>query len=162
MEDYGGDFMREAGVLSEEDVLKVTPPIDRAEKGPVAVLECLEKIPCDACGWACPFGAIIKEGITIPPKIDYEKCTGCGQCVLVCPGLAIFLIELNEEKCRVTIPYELLPEPQIGQEVAALDRKGTPVAKARVLRVLRSKDKTLAVTIEVPRDLFMKVRGIRL
>ncbi|HIE22791.1 MAG TPA: (2Fe-2S)-binding protein, partial [Candidatus Korarchaeota archaeon] len=52
--------MKEAGVLSDEDILKVTPPIDRAEKGPVPVLECLEKIPCDACGWVCPFGAIIK------------------------------------------------------------------------------------------------------
>ncbi len=162
MEDDGGDPMKEAGILSTEEVKKVTPPIDRAEKGPVAVIECLEEIPCDACGWACPSGAIIKQGITIPPKIDYEKCTGCGQCVLICPGLAIFLIELVGEKARVTIPYELLPEPQVGQEVTALDRKGSPVAKAKVLKVLKSKDKTMAVTIEIPRKLFMEVRGMRL
>jgi len=162
MEYDGGDIMKEAGILSKEEIEKVTPPLDRAEKGPVAVIECLEKIPCDACGWACPFDAIIKERITVPPKIDYDKCTGCGQCVLVCPGLAIFLIELDGEKAKVTVPYEFLPEPRVGQEVVALDRRGLPVTKAKVLKVMRSKDKTLAVTIEVPRELFMEVRGIRI
>jgi len=153
--------MKEAGVLSKEELEKVAPPEDRAERGPVAVIECLEEIPCDVCGWICPLGAIAKESITTPPKIDYEKCTGCGKCVLACPGLAIFLIELNGERARVTIPYELLPEPQVGQEVAALDRRGVPVTKAKVVKVMRSKDKTLAVTIEIPREFYMEVRGIR-
>jgi len=161
MEHDGGDLMKEAGVLSKEEIERVTPPEERAKKGPVAVIECLEEIPCDICGWICPVGAITKEGITTPPKIDYEKCTGCGKCVLACPGLAIFLVELNEEKARVTVPYELLPEPQVGQEVTALDRRGVAVTKARVLRVMRSKDKTLAVTIEIPREHYMEIRGIK-
>lgn len=152
----------EAGVLSEEEVKRVTPPIERAERGPVAVVECLEEIPCDACEWGCPFGAIKKEGITVPPKVDYEKCTGCGNCVFICPGLAIFLVELKGDRARVTIPYELLPEPKVGQEVLALDRRGNPLTKATIVGVRRSKDKTFAVTMEVPRESFMLVRGVRL
>ena len=38
----------------------------------------------------------------MPAKIDAEKCTGCGQCVEVCPMEAITvddIAKVNEEEC---------------------------------------------------------------
>lgn len=154
--------MGEAGTLSEDEISRAAPPRKRAMKGPVCVIECLEEIPCDVCAWSCPFEAVIKPDVTTPPDVDYEKCTGCGKCVLACPGLAIFMVELTKEgKARVTLPYEFIPVPEEGQRVKALDRTGRKVFTTEVVRVVRGTDKTLALTVEVPSDLYMDVRGIR-
>ena len=45
---------------------------------------------CTACQFTCPFGAISMqndhEGFRYP-VVDEEKCTGCGKCRRICPGL---------------------------------------------------------------------------
>ncbi|MBN1622636.1 MAG: RnfABCDGE type electron transport complex subunit B [Endomicrobiales bacterium] len=45
-----------------------------------------------SCAKACPFGAIIQEKPGDVPKIDWNKCTGCGICVSVCPKKIINLV----------------------------------------------------------------------
>ncbi|MBR4024904.1 MAG: 4Fe-4S binding protein, partial [Firmicutes bacterium] len=58
-------------------------------KGPKAVIECTEDIPCNPCSTCCNFGAITIEGsISELPCLDEEKCTGCGLCIPACPGMA--------------------------------------------------------------------------
>lgn len=51
-----------------------------------------EKIHCRSCGDICEHQAIFfplaAQGIT-SPKIDLEKCTGCGACVAMCPTQAL-------------------------------------------------------------------------
>jgi len=37
----------------------------------------------------------------MPPKIDQEKCSGCGECVNACP---VSVIEVNNKKAKVTKP----------------------------------------------------------
>jgi len=56
------------------------PSKKRLLKGPVAVIECVQEIPCDVCGSACPFGAIKVASISSLPELDEEKCTGCETC----------------------------------------------------------------------------------
>jgi len=150
------------GVLTLEDLKDRLPSKERLEKGPVAIIECIQKIPCDPCAHVCRFGAIKKPSLVEPPEVDYDKCAGCGECVAVCPGLAIFVVNLKyrEEEALVTIPYELLPIPEKGEIFEALDREGKPVGKARVVSVRRMKDKTTVVTIAVKKDLAMVVRNI--
>jgi ferredoxin-type protein NapF len=65
---------------------------------PVAVIkdDCLAKdgIVCRSCGDACSVSAIrFRPRPRMPPEpivID-DACTGCGDCVRVCPGDAITL-----------------------------------------------------------------------
>ena len=80
----------ETGVPTREDIKRVKPPAGKQRKGPVAIIECFQKIPCDPCFAACPVEAISEfDNINDLPEIDWEKCTGCGVCIAFCPGLAI-------------------------------------------------------------------------
>jgi hypothetical protein len=61
----------------------------------------------------------------------------------------------------ITIPYEFLPIPEIGDKVKALDRKGDIVSEAKVIRVKENENKTNTVTIEIDKELGMIVRNIK-
>ena len=85
--------LRSNGVLSKEELSELPgyPSLDVIAKGPVAVIECAELIPCNPCEAACPSGAIkIGDSINNLPVLDEDKCTGCGICISSCPGLAIY------------------------------------------------------------------------
>jgi len=152
MEEY-----KRTGVLSIKD-LKV-PSEEYLRKG-VAITECVEHIPCNPCVDACPFNAISMESLTDPPNVDYDKCTGCGNCVAVCPGLAIFIVKIKDESALVTLPYEFLPIPKVGEKVVALDREGKSKGIAEVVRV-RKVGKTAVITVKTDKKNAMDVRNIR-
>lgn len=140
--------------------LNLIPPIERIKKGPVAIAECPEKIPCNICVDACPFNAISMNSINDIPRIDWNKCTGCTVCVTSCPGLAIFVVDLSKgEKGYVTLPYEFLPEPKKGMKVDLLNRKGEVVDEGVIVKAY-SRNRVWAVTVEVPSDKVMEVRAI--
>lgn len=138
----------------------------RLDRGPVAVIECLERIPCNPCVEACPQGAIsMPGGLNELPQLDVDACTGCGLCVNGCPGLAIFVVDTTAVpgEALVSLPYEFLPLPEKGDVVVALDREGQPVGTARVVRVRKTKkmDRTAVVSLAVPVEQAMEVRGFR-
>ena len=157
------------GFLSEEE-LKDSPGIPseaRRRKGPVAVIECLEDIPCNPCESSCSVGAIVVgEDITNLPHLDGEKCVACQTCVYICPGQAIFMVDesLPDDRATVMMPYEYRPLPQKGEVVTALDRAGRQLGDAAVVAVRKTQrmDRTATVTIEVPRQWSMKTRAIRI
>jgi Fe-S-cluster-containing hydrogenase component 2 len=152
MSDY-----EKTGVLSLEDLN--LPSEEFLERG-VAVVECVEDIPCDPCVDSCPVDAISMENLVAPPVIDFERCTGCGGCVGVCPGLAIFVVKTKGDKAFITLPYEFLPTPRVGDVVEVLDREGRRRGKGVIKKVVR-RGKTMVVTVEVSRRLAMEVRNIR-
>lgn len=100
------------------------------------------------------------KDINDTPKVDYNKCTGCKRCVGICPGLAIFIVKVDDDRAFITLPYEFLPIPKEGDTVTALDREGKPRGKAKIIKVTRSK-KTSVITIEVDKNLAMDVRNIK-
>ncbi len=138
----------------------------RMQVGAVAVIECLQEIPCDPCEAACPVGAItVGQPITNLPALDESKCTGCGLCLAACPGQAIFLVDLayTDDEAIVAFPYEFLPLPTKGTRVEALNREGAVVTSGKVVRVLnpRKYDRTAVVYIAVPKEYAHEVRSIR-
>lgn len=150
------------GVLTPTHLEKVLPPEERFEKGSMVVIECIQGIPCDPCAHICRFEAIRKSSLVDPPEVDCKKCTGCGECVAVCPGLAIFVVNLKykNDKALVTIPYELLPTPKKREIYEALDREGKPVGEATIITSRKVKDRTAVVTVAVKKNLAMIVRNI--
>ena len=152
------------GVATEKDLEKAVPSKQRLSKGPVAVIECFQEIPCDPCSAACPFGAIKAfADINNLPEIDFDKCTGCAICVSACPGLAIFVIDENysNNEALIKLPYEMIPLPKKGEEVDGLDRSGNIRCSCIVEKVAKTKNKTSIVSVIVPKSLSMEIRNIR-
>ncbi len=160
---------KETGTLSmlELQASPGYPSEKRFGAGPVAVIECIQEIPCNPCESACRFNAIlVGKPITNLPRLVEEKCRGCGECIPACPGLAIFVVNENYSPAEgtVSIPYEYLPLPETGSIVCALDRCGERVCSARVIRVSNpgKNNGTAVVTIVVPKKFSNKVRGFRI
>jgi Fe-S-cluster-containing hydrogenase component 2 len=156
------------GFLNVEEVKACPgwPGDDIIDSKRVAVLECVEDIPCNPCEVICPKGAIkVGTPITNLPIIDGSACDGCTLCIPICPGLAIFVIEKNyrEGISTFSFPYELLPLPEKGDVVGALNRKGEYICEATVVRVSKTPKfgKTTVVTIAVPKEYIHEVRSIR-
>jgi len=145
------------GLLSKKDLQ--LPSKKQLEKG-VAILECVQEIPCNPCVDSCPVHAISMKDINAPPINDYEKCIGCTRCVGICPGLAIFVVKIKEGKALVTLPYEFLPVPKVGDKVKALDREGV-VKGSGVIKKAVKQGKTMVITVEVNEELAMDIRNIR-
>jgi len=141
------------------------PSHKRLQKGPVAVVECIEEIPCNPCEAVCPFRALkIGSPITNLPVLDEDKCTGCGICISSCPGLAIFVLNLNysDESALISFPFEYLPLPREGEEVYATDRQGKEICKGKVLKILDKPKQgyTPIISISIPQKYALIVRGI--
>lgn len=143
------------------------PNEERLKKGRVAVIECVQEIPCNPCEDACSVGAIsVGSPITNLPVLDADKCTGCGKCLARCPGLAIFLInyQYSETEAVVSFPFEYWPFPKEGDVVDAVDRGGRIVCKSAVtsVRMPASFNNTCIVSIAVPKEHFLQVRSMKL
>ena len=160
--------VRYTGVPSSEELKSCfgIPSGERMKKGPVAVIECVQEIPCNPCEGTCPFGAIkIGNPITNLPHLDEEKCTGCGTCVAMCPGQAIFLVNeaYSETEAEISFPFEYLPMPEVGDEVDAVNRGGEVVCKGKVTKIRNpiAYKNTAVVSIAVPREYVNEVRSMK-
>ena len=152
----------ENGYLDENEVNKY--PGVTSQKGIHPVIECTQNIPCNPCQDACKVGCIkIGNNITSLPIVDCnKKCIGCGMCVASCSGQSIFLVneDYDDNYASVTMPYELLPLPQKGDKVIALDRSGKEVCNAEIIDIKTNKnfDNTNLLTMKVPKNMAMKAR----
>lgn len=151
---------RDTGCFKPQELS--VPDDERLKKGPVAVVECAQEIPCNPCGGFCPRSAItVGKNINDCPVVDWRLCNGCGLCLGFCPGLALFLVDNSRERPRITLPYELLP-PREGLSVILLDRSGRPIGRGRVAgcRRLKQHDRCTLVTLELENaDQLRQVRG---
>ena len=65
---------------------------DQAHVEAARCLSCGNCFECDGCLGACPEDAVIKLGIGLRYRFDYDKCTGCATCFDQCPVHAIDMI----------------------------------------------------------------------
>ena len=156
------------GVPSEQE-LRACPGIPseaRMQKGRVAVIECVQEIPCNPCEAACKFGAItVGRQITSLPCLDEDACTGCGMCVAQCPGLALVIVNkaYSETQATVEFPFEYLPLPKEGDTVQAVDRMGQVVCDGTVVKVIKTKAYagTSVVSVAIEKQYADQVRSIK-
>lgn len=156
------------GAPSKEELASCPgcPSEERTKKGPVAVIECVQEIPCNPCEASCPRKAIeIGENITRLPSLDEEKCIGCGICISNCPGLAIFVVDKAYSKTEATVefPFEYNFIPKKGDIVEAVNRQGQVVCKGNVLSVRNpvSNNRTPIIKISIPKVYADEVRSIK-
>jgi sarcosine oxidase subunit alpha len=145
--------------------LKIKP----SKSGLFPVIRCVQEIPCDPCIHICPKDMIKmpKDEIFGLPEVVKDECTGCNLCVAVCPGLAITLVDIRKEgpDGLVTVPFELLElKVKVGDEVEAVDMDGELVTKAKVEKIIKRKayDRTILVTLKVPKDKAIQVAGLKI
>jgi sarcosine oxidase subunit alpha len=157
-----------AEILKSRPGAVVTEDIPEKEEGVFPVLHCSQEIPCNPCTSICAQGCIIIEGEDIRGLPEYvgEGCTGCAQCVAVCPGLAITLVDYRKdpEHPIVTIPYEFSPDTiHKGDTVTVLDTEGAVLGNVEVMKVQAPgfADRACLVRVRTPREYARHVAGIR-
>ena len=160
--------LEQSGYITKEELTRFNQLTseERFKKGPVAVIECIQQIPCNPCEIACAQSAIsVGEPITSLPVLNEDLCTGCGLCIAKCPGLAIFVVDktFSDEEATVSFPYEYSPLPKKDDEAEAVGRNGEFVCSARVVKVLNPKSfhQTPVVTLAIPKQYADEVRSMK-
>lgn len=155
------------GIPTDEMIMNIFPELARINKGPVAIIECFQNIPCNPCTTACRRNAIADmEDLNELPILNTDICNGCGICISKCPGLAIMVVDgsFSDSEALFKIPYEFLPLPKEGDVVEGLDRAGEHLTFVKVIKVVNSKsfDKTPVIHVSVNKEFLYEFRNIRL
>lgn len=138
--------------------------------GPVQpIIRCVQEIPCDPCTRVCPNSCISKEeSLLALPKFEGE-CSGCGKCVLSCPGLAITLLFNNydpaEEKALLMVPYEFSNETiPLEDTVKTVDMRGNLVGSGKIVAYKDhpQQNKRRLLLMEVPFEDRFTAAGFRI
>jgi sarcosine oxidase subunit alpha len=140
------------------------------EDGVFPVIHCTQEIPCDPCSAICPQGLIHIEETDIrktPVFLGDNYCCGvCEQCVSICPGLAITLVDYrnNPDLPVVSIPFEY-PRERLpaDRKVVVTDTQGNDLGEVIVIDIdsIPTSDRTLIVRVEAPKAIARKIAGIQ-
>lgn len=160
-----------AEILKSRPGAMVAEELPEREEGVFPVLHCVQEIPCNPCVSVCPQGDIVIKSTdlrALPEYVGWEigkTCTGCEQCVAICPGLAITTVDYrkNAQQPLVTIAHEYGRESiQVGDRVAVVDMEGNPLGEVEVaqVRAPKSADRRLLVRVRAPAEIARQIAGI--
>ncbi|MCP4669774.1 MAG: sulfurtransferase, partial [Desulfobacula sp.] len=134
-------------------------------KGIFPVIHCEQEIPCNPCSTVCPEGSIQMLGDPIRglPKFA-GKCKGCFKCLIICPGLAITLVDCRKDRKHpvVFLPYEISNiKIKKNDTIALTDIAGNPLVVSKVLgaKATKHSDKTWIIRVKVPEDIALQIAG---
>jgi len=130
------------------------------------IIRCDEEIPCNPCTSVCPVNAIQLEeklGTIMDIPRYLGGCTGCGLCVLICPGLAITLAKkIDDSFAEVILPHEYLPEFKVGDTIPVTNQTGKYLEDAKVVKIRYIKKyKTHLIHVKSSLQNGSKICGIR-
>ena len=132
------------------------------------VIRCTQEIPCNPCEAICPDGLITMGSSIMNLPRYHGVCLGCGECVSVCPGLAINLVQDDYdplgEQSLLMLPLEFELDRvglTIGSEVETVDCDGRPVGRGRIvaIRQRETQDRRHLLMVEVPAEEKLAVAG---
>jgi Fe-S-cluster-containing hydrogenase component 2 len=108
-----------------------------------------------------------------------ELCSGCAQCVTICPGLAVTLVDYRKDRefPTVTIAHEFSKDTvKKGERVTVLDTAGAVLGTCEVEKVrpgaisppqagtkpIKKKSKTYKVLVKAPKSIAKQIAGIQI
>ncbi|MDP2173184.1 MAG: FAD-dependent oxidoreductase [Candidatus Cloacimonadaceae bacterium] len=158
---------------AKADILKSHPGIVKGyqnhpgEEGVFPIIHCLQEIPCNPCTTVCPTNSIATEdGGLMAVPLYQGSCIGCFKCLLICPGLAITLVDYRKDSANptVTIPYEVSNIPALkGDMIDLVDIEGNSFGKYEVSAVLDIKAQhTQLIKVSVPSAIAKPVASFRI
>jgi NADPH-dependent 2,4-dienoyl-CoA reductase/sulfur reductase-like enzyme/Fe-S-cluster-containing hydrogenase component 2 len=167
-----GDWYRTSEILKSKPGKTEKQKSPGKREGVYPVLHCYQEIPCNPCTSVCPHNLIQigDDDIRKLPQFveggEGKECIGCEQCVAVCPGLAVTLVDYrkNQELPTVTIPFEFLGEKiSPGDRVMVMDDDGGElgVVEAVQVKAIKRNNRTVLVKVEAPAEYAEKIAGIR-
>ncbi len=134
---------------------------DLPDDGVFPVIHCLQEIPCNPCTTVCPTNSINIKSESIMGLPLYEgSCIGCGKCLVICPGLAISIVDFRKDKDfpTVSLPYEVFnKEIKIDDKIDVVDIDGNSLGFFKVTGIQQNKlNKTQLVKVQMPKALAKK------
>ena len=86
--------------FSRRALLGLEEPTARATARIESTCLALNQVMCESCADICETRAIrfVQRGFVKQPFIDADRCTGCTECVSVCPAHSIAIEHPNEER----------------------------------------------------------------
>ena len=167
------DWYHTAEILRSKPGQTSEEQLPAGETGVLPIFHCTQEIPCNPCTAVCPQGIIhideadIRKIPTLIAEEVGKACIGCEKCVIICPGLAITLVDYRPEPDHaiVTIAYEFLRDSiQVGDTVTVLDTEGQTLGDVEVVKIRAAKalDRTLAVKVRAPKEYAKRIAGIRI
>ena len=167
VEDIPSEWYAKAEVLKSHPGKIKDYQKDLPETGVFPVIHCLQEIPCNPCTTVCPTNSIhTEDGDLMSLPVYSGNCIGCYKCVLICPGLAITLVDYRNDKEHpiVTIPYEVFNIPKTeGEEIELMDIDGNSLGFYPIISVLDVKNRhTQLVKVQVPKAIARKIASFRI
>ncbi|MDY0152706.1 MAG: FAD-dependent oxidoreductase [Candidatus Cloacimonas sp.] len=158
---------------AKAEALKAHPGIIKgyqnnpAEEGVFPIIHCLQEIPCNPCTTVCPTNSIhTEDGSLMAVPLYNGSCIGCGKCLLICPGLAITLVDYrkNAENPTVSVVYEVSNMPiAVGDKLPLTDIEAKELGSFEVTAVQNyPKIHSQIIRFCVPRQLAKQIAGIRI
>ena len=138
----------------------------QTDQGVMPIIHCLQEIPCNPCTTVCPTNSIKTEDGSLFALPRYTgECIGCGKCLLICPGLAITLVDYRKDALNplVSIAYEIMNIPvKPGDMRMLLDIDANPLGEFPVESVTSYKTKQMQIVkFMVPKAIATKIAGFR-
>jgi len=117
------------------------------------VLHCRQEIPCNPCVTVCPKKSIKLSGDIIMNTPQFTgDCIGCFKCLLICPGLAVTLVDYRKDPANpsLAIPFEIgRGLVKKGDKVRLAAIEGADLGEAEVIDVKDFKaENTLIVIVK--------------
>ncbi|MFA6030132.1 MAG: 2Fe-2S iron-sulfur cluster-binding protein [Elusimicrobiota bacterium] len=143
------------------------PSEERPDRPVYPVLHCHQEIPCNPCVTVCPKKSIQLSGSSImdTPRFSGD-CIGCFKCLIVCPGLAVTLVDRRKDAKAptVAVPFEIgRGLVKRGDKVRVVGWEGADLGEAEVADVKDFKaDNTLLVVVKPPPETADRVASLRL